>query len=82
MIKTPDYTATETITYTNNSPDVLEYLWVQLDQNVRSTDSKSPLIEGSGATPADMAGNFVGQYMGAPFDGGFKIEEVKDSQGK
>ncbi|MFT6127354.1 MAG: hypothetical protein ACJAVA_001841, partial [Flavobacteriaceae bacterium] len=26
----------ETITYTNNSPDNLEYLWVQLDQNVRS----------------------------------------------
>ncbi|MEL0183268.1 MAG: M1 family peptidase, partial [Bacteroidota bacterium] len=24
----------ETITYTNNSPDNLEYLWVQLDQNV------------------------------------------------
>ena len=24
----------ETITYTNNSPDDLEYLWLQLDQNV------------------------------------------------
>jgi hypothetical protein len=72
----------ETITYINNSPDVLEYLWVQLDQNVRSSDSKSPLIEGSGATPADLAGNFVGQYMGAPFDGGFKIQEVKDTSGK
>ncbi|KAA3622788.1 MAG: M1 family peptidase [Flavobacterium sp.] len=72
----------ETITYTNNSPDVLEYLWVQLDQNVRAADSKSPLIEGSGAAPADLASNFVGQYMGAPFDGGFKIQEVKDTNGK
>ena len=27
-------TGTETITYTNNSPDVLDYLWLQLDQNV------------------------------------------------
>ena len=27
---------TEEITYTNNSPDALEYLWVQLDQNMRS----------------------------------------------
>ncbi len=26
----------ETITYTNNSPDVLPYLWVQLDQNIRN----------------------------------------------
>ena len=25
----------ETITYTNNSPDNLNYLWVQLDQNIR-----------------------------------------------
>src|SRR5688572_33261874 len=24
----------ETITYTNNSPDQLRYLWVQLDQNI------------------------------------------------
>ena len=34
----------ETITYTNNSPDNLEYLWVQLDQNVRKKDSPSLLI--------------------------------------
>lgn len=71
----------ETITYTNNSPDELEYLWVQLDQNVRAKDSKTPLIEGSGATPADMAGSFVETYMGNGFDGGFNIELVKDSKG-
>ena len=28
----------ETITYTNNSPDELKYLWVQLDQNMRAKD--------------------------------------------
>src|SRR5210317_2572341 len=38
----------ETITYTNNSPDELSYLWVQLDQNVRSKDSKSPQIRSTG----------------------------------
>ena len=31
----------ETITYTNNSPDDLNYLWVQLDQNIRAKDSDS-----------------------------------------
>ena len=72
----------ETITYTNNSPDVLEYLWVQLDQNVRAKDSKSPLIEPSGAAPADMAGSFVQKHMGVAFDGGFKIQEVKDKNGR
>jgi len=71
----------ETITYTNNSPDNLEYLWVQLDQNVRARDSKSPLIEPSGATPAETTGSFVGKYMGEGFDGGFKIESVKDAKG-
>jgi hypothetical protein len=71
----------ETITYTNNSPDVLEYLWVQLDQNVRSKDSKSPLIEPTSVMGADMAGNFVKSHMGSPYDGGFNIEQVKDSKG-
>ncbi|RFN59855.1 M1 family metallopeptidase [Marixanthomonas ophiurae] len=71
----------ETITYTNNSPDVLEYLWVQLDQNVRAKDSKSSLIEPSGAAPADMAGSFVQKHMGAAFEGGFNIQEVKDEKG-
>jgi len=71
----------ETITYTNNSPDALEYLWVQLDQNVRASDSKTALIEPSGAAPADQASSFVNQYMGAAFDGGFKIQEVKGKGG-
>ena len=31
----------ETITYTNNSPDELRYLWVQLDQNMRAHYSSS-----------------------------------------
>ena len=72
----------ETITYTNNSPDALEYLWVQLDQNVRARDSKSPLIEPSGAAPAEMASSFVAEHMGEGFDGGFKIMHVKDANGR
>ena len=72
----------ELITYTNNSPDELKYLWVQLDQNVRSKDTKSPLIEGSGVAKADRASSFVKNYMSEPFDGGFNIEEVKNTDGK
>lgn len=72
----------ETITYHNNSPDALEYLWVQLDQNVRAKDSQSPLRDGGGVPAADMAGSFAGQYLGAAFDGGFKIDYVKDANGK
>ena len=29
----------EIITYTNNSPDYLPYLWLQLDQNIRRNDA-------------------------------------------
>jgi len=34
-------TATETITYTNNSPSTLTSLWVQLDQNIYRPDARS-----------------------------------------
>ncbi|MFV0573677.1 MAG: M1 family metallopeptidase [Xanthomarina gelatinilytica] len=71
----------ETITYTNNSPDQLKYLWVQLDQNVRAKDSKSPLIEGGGFAPAQQASTFASTYMADGFDGGFNIQEVKDANG-
>ncbi|MBT8271184.1 MAG: M1 family metallopeptidase [Bacteroidia bacterium] len=72
----------EVITYTNNSPDELSYLWVQLDQNMRAKDSKSPLIQGSGFTPAVQTEGFTSKYLTDSFDGGFKIQEVKDMNGK
>ena len=68
----------ETITYTNNSPDDLEYLWVQLDQNVREKDSPAKEKNGGGVGAVSQPGSFVGSYMKSePFDGGFKIQEVK-----
>ncbi|WP_299552683.1 M1 family metallopeptidase [Seonamhaeicola sp.] len=72
----------ETITYTNNSPDHLKYLWVQLDQNVRAKDSKSPLIEGSGLEPVMRPGEFTAKYMKAPLERGFNIQKVADANGK
>ncbi|MBE9488906.1 MAG: M1 family metallopeptidase [Bacteroidetes bacterium] len=72
----------ETITYTNNSPDELKYLWVQLDQNMRAKDSKTPLIQGSGIRQAQRPSTFTSTYMKDRFDGGFHIQEVKDANGK
>ena len=66
----------ETITYTNNSPDPLTYVWVQLDQNVRAKDSKSALKDGNGMSPVSQPGRFVSQFVEEPFDGGFNIEKV------
>lgn len=72
----------ETITYTNNSPDDLSFLWVQLDQNVRSKTSKSPLRDGEGMPVAEPVASFANKYMTEPFDGGFNIEYVRDTNGK
>ncbi|WP_298548092.1 M1 family metallopeptidase [uncultured Aquimarina sp.] len=80
--KNKKLTGKETITYTNNSPDNLEFLWVQLDQNMRSRKSKTPLIQPTGVDAADPPNRFVGKYLGEYFDGGFNITAVKDAGGK
>ena len=72
----------ETITYHNNSPDALSYLWLQLDQNVRSKDSDSHLIGTQSINEA--VGNAAGllQRLENNFDGGFKIDYVHNESGK
>ncbi len=71
----------ETITYTNNSPDVLQYLWVQLDQNVRAKTTKRPLIESESTAPVLLPEDFTKTYVRNRFDGGFNIEAVKSVKG-
>lgn len=72
----------ETITYINNSPDDLEFLWVQLDQNIRTKDSKALLKNGSKISGEESTENFAKKYLNPAFDGGFNIEFVKDASGK
>ena len=73
----------EKITYYNNSPDPLTYLWVQLDQNVRARDSHTPLTETSRMKDSLTARQFQQSVIqDADFDGGFTIRSVKDAQGK
>jgi hypothetical protein len=71
----------EVIKYTNNSPDPLDYLWVQLDQNVRAKDSKTPLIENQSIQPAMTPQRFVKEFIESPYEGGFKIVAVQDNDG-
>ena len=68
----------ETITYHNNSDDSLAYLWLQLDQNMRAADSKTPDIQSSSIPNSTSKKRFNKSYMDAVFDGGFKIESVKN----
>lgn len=74
-------TGNETITYHNNSEDELTYLWVQLDQNVRASDSKTPDIS-SGKIPKKLSKNrFDRAFPEESFDGGFKITSVSNADG-
>jgi hypothetical protein len=76
-------TGNESITYHNNSKDYLEYLWVQLDQNMRAPDSKTPLAksEDLGNTAFNGPVTFTKNNLTKPADFGFKIKEVNNSTG-
>lgn len=74
-------TGSETITYHNNSKDDLEYLWVQLDQNMRAADSKTPDIT-SGKIRSKMSkSRFERAFPKEKFDGGFNIMSVTNVDG-
>ncbi len=72
----------ETITYHNNAPEGLEYLWIQLDQNQNARSSKSPLVENQRMDQALTPSGFARKYVEEDFDGGFNIEYVQDASGK
>jgi hypothetical protein len=69
----------EIITYTNNSPDVLNYLWVQLDQNVRAKNSHGQLTTTNSMNNKMSFRNIKRMHDRMNFDGGFKLEEVRDT---
>lgn len=70
----------ETITYHNNSPDVLKYLWMQLDQNILSADNT--LASSGTGVVRDSAAAKTFAAQTSNFDGGFKVKAVKDAAGK
>ncbi len=74
-------TGNETITYHNNSDDTLKYLWVQLDQNVRAKDSKTPDITSSSKIPEKLNKRWYDAMFSEPFDGGFNIMSVQNIDG-
>ncbi|TDF35461.1 M1 family peptidase [Alteromonadaceae bacterium M269] len=86
----------ETITYTNNSPDTLKYLWLQLDQNKFRNDSLSALTTtfggignrgpaaqaAQGNKPAQLSlGALRRQHFVEDVELGYDIKAVKDANG-
>ncbi|MDP5039550.1 MAG: M1 family metallopeptidase [Paraglaciecola sp.] len=87
----------ETITYHNNSPDTLKYLWLQLDQNVYRPDSmasktntfggignRGPATQSaSNDKPAQLSlGAIRRQHFIDDHELGYNIKSVKDKSGK
>ena len=71
----------ETITYTNNSPHVLTYVWVQLDQNI--VDPESDTYKTKTNTMSERTTmTQLNAMIDNSFDGGFKLEYVRDVMGK
>ena len=70
--KDTSVTGDVTITYTNNSPDQLDYLWLQLDQNIFKSSSRSV-----------AATKYPGNYFGVlnKLNGGYQINNVTITQG-
>lgn len=80
--KTQVLTGTETITYYNNSPHKLTYLWVQLDQNVRAKGNLDYVTKRTSIRDSVNTMSFE-SYMGDfDYEGGYKIKSVKASNGK
>jgi len=74
-------TGSETITYYNNSPNPLNYLWVQLDQNVRAKGNISEVTKTTTVQDSLPAKFFESRMEQFDYDGGHKIKAVKDADG-
>ncbi|OYW17685.1 MAG: peptidase M1, partial [Sphingobacteriales bacterium 12-47-4] len=59
------------ITYTNNSPDNLSFLWLQMDQNIYRSDSR-------GSATTTQSG---GRWANAEFTEGYQIKDIKVKAG-
>jgi hypothetical protein len=74
-------TGKETLTYYNNSPDLLTYLWLQLDENQHSSTQNSG-YENSNPMPGSINENDISRYKGKKDrEYGVNIQKVTDAKG-
>ncbi|WP_119078958.1 M1 family metallopeptidase [Chitinophaga alhagiae] len=74
-------TGSETITYYNNSPDPLTYLWLQLDENEHNPKSDNNSFDGSRMSDR-MSSRQVNGILGLEPGKGVNITKVTDAAGK
>lgn len=75
-------TGQETITYYNNSPDTLKYIWLQLDPNLKSLRSGNRLTTPSPELQSGLSYLSFEQLLTAEtFDGGVTVSAVSTAAG-
>jgi hypothetical protein len=77
-------TGSETITYYNNSPESLKYLWLQLDQNLFAPENMTDQTK-TGTVVDSIPAGYLSMLSGInPTDyvGGYTIKSIKDAGGK
>lgn len=77
-------TGWETITYYNNSPDVLTFLWLQLDENQHSSVNNANYQNGNNQLPPEGTDKMIDAAIEKRTDNGygFKITKLVDATGK
>ena len=73
--------ASETITYFNQSPDALPYLWLQLDQNIFAKDSDANLTANAPSFEETPYRTIDSLLARRDFEGGYRITAVRDAAG-
>ena len=74
-------TGSETITYYNNSPDALVYLWLQLDQNIWAQTSETYSTQAAPNFDRIPFSTIDTLMARREFEGGERITAVRDSKG-
>jgi hypothetical protein len=74
----------ETITYFNNAPEPLGFLWLQLDQNLFAEDNMTDQSR-TGSVRDSVPAAFLNRVSGikdSDYKGGYTIASIKDAAGK
>lgn len=81
---TQELTGHETITYYNNAPQALRFLWMQLDQNIFAPGNLTSRTETGVVVDSVPAGllNEISGINPSDYKGGYTIKSVKDASGK
>jgi hypothetical protein len=81
--KNQTLTGSEIITYYNNSPDAIQYLWLQLDENQHSSVNNAN-YQYSSIIPKELNGSQVKKWEEARTDNGLgdKVTSVTEASGK